>query len=288
MAKALDRLVPGVDVVHTHLPFIYPTYAAAHAAFRHGKSLFYHQRGGFDPERLKFRSLKKMLYLRMIEISILKRATTLIALTGVEAATMKAGSQYTLPRNSHGIDTAAYSVSRDQALLETIGIGQQHAVVLFLGRIHPIRERTACSTRSSSQAGIPRSHAGLRRTDEFGLEASLQRRADVAGLSRSVIFPGWSTGPEKQLLARADLFCLPSAARVSSGPVDHSWKDHTPRQAGHIGTPLQARLKSEFIGSGEDQHGFGNSCLTWRNASSRRSAPLIGWIRPKNSTTACC
>jgi len=49
MAKALDRLVPGVDVVHTHLPFIYPTYAAAHAAFRHGKSLFYHQRAGLIP-----------------------------------------------------------------------------------------------------------------------------------------------------------------------------------------------------------------------------------------------
>src|SRR5215472_9005324 len=71
MATALDRIVPSVDAVHTHLPFNYPTYAAARAAFNHGKPLFYHQRGVFDPERLRFRSLKKSLYLKLFEIPIL-------------------------------------------------------------------------------------------------------------------------------------------------------------------------------------------------------------------------
>ena len=222
MAKALDRLVPGVDVVHTHLPFVYPTYAAAHAAFRHGKSLFYHQRGGFDPERLKFRSLKKMLYLRMIEISILKRATTLIALTGAEAANYERLGVSTPCRViPNGIDIAPYSVSRDQALLETIGIGQQHAVVLFLGRIHPIKgaDRLLDAFLQVKQE-FPEAMLVFAGPDEFGLEASLRRRADVAGFSRSVIFPGMVQGAlKKQLLARADLFCLPSAAEGFSMAV---------------------------------------------------------------------
>jgi glycosyltransferase involved in cell wall biosynthesis len=49
--------------------------------------------------------------------------------------------------------------------------------------------------------------------DEFGLEAHLRSRTSAAGLTRSVIFPGMVEGALKmQLLARADLFCLPSAA----------------------------------------------------------------------------
>jgi hypothetical protein len=61
MAKELDKIVPFMDLVHTHLPFIYPTVAAAKAAHLHHKPLFYHQRGVFDPARLSFRSLKKTL-----------------------------------------------------------------------------------------------------------------------------------------------------------------------------------------------------------------------------------
>ncbi len=222
MARALDRMVPGVDVVHTHLPFIYPTYAAAHAAFRHWKPLFYHQRGGFDPERLKFRSLKKMLYLRMIEISILKRATTLIALTEAEAANYERLRVRTPCRViPNGIDAGAYSVSRDHALLETMGIGRQHTVVLFLGRIHPIKgaDRLLEAFLQVRQE-FPEALLVFAGPDEFGLESSLRQRADVAGLSRSVIFPGMVQGAlKKQLLARADLFCLPSAAEGFSVAV---------------------------------------------------------------------
>src|SRR5687768_6162836 len=48
MAPALDSLTPTVDLVHTHMPFTYPSLAASRAAFRHGKPLFYHQRGVLD------------------------------------------------------------------------------------------------------------------------------------------------------------------------------------------------------------------------------------------------
>ena len=77
MHSALDELVPNIDIVHTHLPFIYPTHAAARAAFKYGKPLFYHQRGVFDPERLKYRPLKKCTFIHFIEKPIFQRANTL-------------------------------------------------------------------------------------------------------------------------------------------------------------------------------------------------------------------
>ncbi len=222
MRRALDRVVPGVDIVHTHLPFIYPTYAAAHAAFRHKKPLFYHQRGVFDSERLKFRSLKKTLYLRAIEIPILKRATTLIALTDAEGVSYsRLGVSTPCRVIPNGIDAAAYAAALDHALLEGLGIRRDHTVILFLGRIHPIKgaDRLLDAFLQVKQE-FPEAILVLAGPDEFGLEASLRNRADAAGLRRSVIFPGMVHGILKtQLLVRADLFCLPSAAEGFSMAV---------------------------------------------------------------------
>ncbi len=67
MSEALHRTVPSVDVVHTHLPFIFPTLAASRAAFRSAKPLIYHQHGVLDPDHLKFRSLKKRIYITAFE-----------------------------------------------------------------------------------------------------------------------------------------------------------------------------------------------------------------------------
>ncbi len=213
MTEALEDVVPTVDVVHTHLPFIYPTYAAAHAAFRHGKPLFYHQRGGFDPEHLKFRALKKKLYLRLVELQILRRATTLIGLTEAEVEYYRRLSIHTPCRViPNGIHAEAYAAAPDPAILHTIGIHPHHEVVLFLGRIHPFKgAERLLEAFFRVERECPNALLVMAGPDEFGLEASLRRRTDKAGLSHRVIFPGMVQGKLKsQLLSRADLFCLPS------------------------------------------------------------------------------
>src|SRR6266536_6141254 len=73
MKAELDRIVPSVDLVHTHLPFVYPTYAAGNAAIRHQKPSFYQARGCFDRERLRVRSFKKKLYIKAIDGPIMRR-----------------------------------------------------------------------------------------------------------------------------------------------------------------------------------------------------------------------
>lgn len=215
MARALERIVPTVDLVHTHLPFIYPTYAAAHAAFRHHKPLFYHQRGVFDPERLKFRSLKKTVYLRLIEVPILKRATTLIALTEAEAENYRQlGVETPCRVIPNGIDVEVYTVPQDPAVLEQFGLRTEHTVILFLGRIHPIKGADRLlEAFFRVHKTFPNAVLVMAGPDEFGLESSFRQRTNAAGLAQSVIFPGMVQGELKaQLLTRANLFCLPSDA----------------------------------------------------------------------------
>lgn len=222
LRSALDELVPSVDLVHTHLPFVYPTYAAAHAAFHHGKPLFYHQRGVFDPERLKFRSLKKALYLRLVEVPILRRAEMLIALTETERSSyMRLGVKTPIRVIPNGIDADPYSRPPDPSDLASLGIRPAHRLVLFMGRLHPIKgaDRLLAAFVRIAQR-YPDAVLVLAGPDEFGIEQAFRAGAEAAGLGERVVFPGMVSGPLKySLLARADLFCLPSDAEGFSMAV---------------------------------------------------------------------
>ena len=118
MATQLNKIVPPMDLVHVHLPFIYPTFAAARAARLHHKPFFYQQRGVFDPARLTFRSLKKRLFLGIVEKPILRSATTLIALTEAEVASYRALCP-SIPCRviPNGIDVEQYRIQPDNSTM---------------------------------------------------------------------------------------------------------------------------------------------------------------------------
>lgn len=213
MRRALDALVPSVDLIHTHMPFVYPTYAAAHAAFRFRKPLFYSQRGVLNPASLKFRSLKKAPYLRVAEMPILRRAETLIALTEAEKASYEClGLHDRIRIIPNGIDADRYSHPPNPADIEPLGVRPEHKVVLFMARLHPSKGADRLLEAFLALTGeFPNAILVLAGPDEFGLERMFLGRAMSAGLRGKVIFPGMVTGSLKlSLLARADLFCLPS------------------------------------------------------------------------------
>jgi glycosyltransferase involved in cell wall biosynthesis len=231
MAVELDRIVPTVDLVHTHLPFNYPCFAAARAAFRHGKPLFYHQRGVFDSERLRFRSVKKLPYIRLIERPILRRATTLIALTTAEEHSYRRLGVSTPCRIiPNGIDVRKYAPQQSTDLIQPLGIRPDHKVILFLSRIHPIKgAHTLLDAFFQMQEIEPDALLVLAGPDEFGLEAKFKRRALASKLKGKVIFPGMVQGELKlQLLRRADLFCLPSDAEGFSMAILEAMASGTP------------------------------------------------------------
>jgi glycosyltransferase involved in cell wall biosynthesis len=214
MGRELARRVPAVDLVHTHLPFNYPTYAAAKAAHRLRKPLFYHQRGVFDPERLKFRALKKTLYLRGLELPIARRATTLIALTEAEADSYRLlGLQAPIRVIPNGVALPAAGESR-QDLVEALGIRPGQLMILFMGRVHPIKGADKLlEAFLKIRDRVPDAVLVLAGPDEFGLEKNFRARALAEGADQRVLFPGMVEGELKRaLLKRADLFCLPSDA----------------------------------------------------------------------------
>lgn len=230
MAAALDGLVPQVDLVHTHLPFIYPTYAAAHAAFRHRRPLFYHQRGVFDPNRLKFRALKKRLFLFAVERPILRRATTLFALTPAEVESYRAlGVQTPCRVVPNGIDVALYRTEPGPAF-DRSRIPDSATVVLFLGRLHPTKGADELLEAFLRVAGDrPDCVLVLGGPDEWNLEARFRDRIQSSRAAERVLFPGMVSGEAKlDLLARADLFCLPSDAEGFSMAVLEALSSATP------------------------------------------------------------
>lgn len=216
MAAELQTMAGQVDLMHTHMPFVYPTLATARAAFRAGVPLFYHQRGVFDPQRLKFRALKKAMYLSLIEKPILRKATTLIGLTEAERESYAALGVSTPCRViPNGISLPPPpSVERNDLVLRGLGIEPHHQVVLFMGRLHPIK---GADRLLEAFEPVSRRHPSallvLAGPDEFGIESAFKLRAQGAGLAGRVLFPGMVSGERKSaLLHRADLFCLPSDA----------------------------------------------------------------------------
>ncbi|MBK9130722.1 MAG: glycosyltransferase [Gammaproteobacteria bacterium] len=217
MGQALREFVPKVDIVHVHLPFVYPTMAAARAAFKFDKPLFYHQRGVFDPARLRFRSLKKNAYISLVERPILRRATTLIALTEAERESYRRLDVETpcavIP---NGIDLPELSVLTDSQveLLRSVGIEPSHKVVLFMGRLHPIKGADRLlDAFSRIAAEVPDAHLIMAGPDEFGIHQDFLYKTRELDLASRVSFPGMVEGDLKRaLLLRANLFCLPSDA----------------------------------------------------------------------------
>jgi glycosyltransferase involved in cell wall biosynthesis len=182
--------------------------------------LFYHQRGDFDPERLKFRSLKKRLYLSLLERPLLQHATTLIALTSAEAHSYRLlGIDRPCEVVPNGVWVSEGSANR--ALLGNWNIRDEHKVILFLGRVHPLKGAdTLLSAFASVAARIRDAVLVLAGPDEFGLEQSYRAEARRLGLEHRVIFTGMVEGEAKDaLLARANLFCLPSVGEGFSMAV---------------------------------------------------------------------
>jgi glycosyltransferase involved in cell wall biosynthesis len=203
---ALDRFVPQADVVHTQMPFVYTTYAASRAALRHGKPLFYHQRGNFLDTHLSRRRLKKRIYIALFEKPVLKRASMLVALTGAERDAFKAIAPDTpceiVP---NGIVLPAPVDGADERVEQRWGIPRHAQVILFLGRLHPWKgapETVDAFERVA--AAHPDAWLVMAGVDEIGL-------AQRGAASGRVIFPGVVVGAGKDdLLERADLFVLPS------------------------------------------------------------------------------
>lgn len=213
LLPALRPLLRSIDIVHTQMPFVYPTQAAARAAIAQRTPLFYSQRGVFDPSRLRFRGFKKSIYIRLVERPIMRRATGLVALTSEEVRSFQALGVHTpIHLIPNGIDVTQFRRCANRGPLAEMGISQTHKVILFMARLHQLKGPDLAVDAFLSIAERHRDAVlVVAGNDEQNLLPRLRARIADRNLTDRVIVPGMLTGERKlDLLARADLFVLPS------------------------------------------------------------------------------
>jgi len=214
LLPVLRPILRSFDIVHTQMPFVYPTQAAARLAIAQQRPLFYSQRGLFDPSHLRFRGLKKSIYIRLVERPIMRRATGLVALTAEEVSSFRAqGVQTPIHLVPNGIDVAKFRRSATPGALADMGISENHQVILFMSRLHEFK---GPDVAVDAFVAVARRHPDailvLAGSDEQDLLPGLRARIADQNLSGRFFAPGLVTGDRKlDLLARADLFVLPSA-----------------------------------------------------------------------------
>ena len=231
MSGALNEVAGSVDIVHTQNPFIYPTLLAGKTAIRHSIPFFYQQRGALGSKHLKIRRFKKALYVYAIERKLLRSATGLIALTETEVEAYRAlGVSTPCHVIPNGIDCDIYRARPIAPLPQSWNLSPEHLVILFLGRLHHskgVDRLVDAFLRISSR--FPMARLVLAGPDESGVLASLRQKAAGAQVQDQIIFPGLVTGEDKlNLLARANLFCLPSLAEGFSMSILEALASETP------------------------------------------------------------
>src|SRR4029078_23746 len=136
LLPVLRPMLRSIDVVHTQITFVYPTQAAARLAIAHRTPLFYSQRGVFDPSRLRFRGLKKSIYIRLVERPIMQRATGLVALTPEEVRSFQSFAVRTpIHLVPNGIDVNRFRRAAAPGSVAEMGISAAHKIILFMGRL---------------------------------------------------------------------------------------------------------------------------------------------------------
>ena len=230
MAKALNRKAGSFDIIHAHLPFIYPTWAAARAATQYRRSFVYQDHGVLAPARMRFRGLKKQIALALVEKAVIKSASLLFALNEEGRACY---SQFGVGGRCHvmtnGITPANYQVA-PQPHCNDVSRWRGRTLILYFGQLLPIKGPDLLLKAFVSLAKeFPDCDVAYAGPDPHQLGPALIREAADAGFADRVAMLGTVTGDYKaNLLARADVFCLPSEAEGFSISVLEALASATP------------------------------------------------------------
>lgn len=214
LSAALDELVSAADIVHIHMLWEFPTWAAAAACRKTGKPYIIRPCGMLDPWALSQHSWIKKLHLLLGGQSILDHASVIHCTSDREMAGLPTSVDRTkcavVPI---GLPSAAYdNLPPREAFSNRFPQIAGKTIVLFLGRLHPKKQpdvairafRLACRDRADI-------HLVMAGSGEDQYVGQLRRLVEELGLGKKVTFSGMLLGESvREAYAAADVFVLPS------------------------------------------------------------------------------
>lgn len=209
----LLRNIRAYDLVHTHGLFSFAPLAAAWCARATGVPYIMRPAGVLDTWGMKNKSrFVKSTSVRLVESPLLQAAAVVHFTTPLEQAR---AADLSLPIRPVVLPTGVEVDESGDAGEPVEGLAAPETrVILFLARIHPIK---CVDMLLRAFAGLEDRDSRLRLViagdGDPGLVAGLQRLADELRLVDRVRWLGFTSGARKRwLLARADVFVLPSAS----------------------------------------------------------------------------
>ena len=214
LVRALNREISQFDLVHIHEMWHHPGFAAYRAARRAGKPYIVTIHGGLDPWCLNHKALRKRIYATLIQRRILREAAALQALTEEEVKHVRSfGVDNRTRVIPNGIDPEEFQMLPAREAFEGLYPElRDKKVVLFLGRLHPIKGLDILAKAFSKIAmGRDDVHLVIAGPDSEGYQIQVERRLESEGIISKTTFTGILAGSEKlAALSRADVFVLPS------------------------------------------------------------------------------
>ena len=194
----------SADLIHTHGLWLMPNIYAGKAAQHAGKPLIVSPRGMLAPAALAFSRHKKALFWRMLQGPAYARAALWHATSAEEADDIRRfGIAAPIALIANGIDLPEQPAPHSDV--------RKDRTILFLSRLHPKKNLPGLiDAWHRIAADRPDWRLVIAGPDEGGHRAQLEAQAAQLGAAR-IAFTGPVYGPDKAaLIARADLFVLPT------------------------------------------------------------------------------
>lgn len=209
---ACKHFMPSIDVLYICATWTYPMIPAARIATKFHKPYIMSPRGDLMEWSLQQKSLKKKIYIHLIEKQLIKRAAAIHCTSQDEMEQYQRlnfqSPAFIIP---NGVNLTQFSALPERgALRKKLGISDSAAISLFVGRLHKMKGLDHTVTEFASVARAHKdAHLIVAGMDEDGSGLRAQEQVKRLDLQEHVHFLGALYGNDLlQAYADSDLFVL--------------------------------------------------------------------------------